>query len=145
MLWNQLNNAINLRNAQDQVLWSIIAVFLATNSILLVALFQSGSLPSKYYIGIVISAFGVALNLVWNNMQSRALRNIKRHEDLIETIEQELKISPDFATSPEIATERSKKYQSRWPEARTIMPIWSIVIGVFWLVALIFFIMKRSL
>src|SRR5689334_1105882 len=85
-LWTQLANALQLRSSQDQALWSGFGAGWVINAILLVALFPGGVLPSDP-VGMLISAFGALLALVWYAIQERALGHLMRHEALIAKLE----------------------------------------------------------
>jgi len=141
-LWSQLENAINLRSSEDQVLWSIFGTFWAANAILLIALFTTGDLPSNPTVGVVIASVGTALSLIWHGIQSRALGHVKRHEELMKTLEEELQIPPCFAVSAEINRSSYDQYLRRGFRARTLMPLCSLGGAVLWILALIFFVVK---
>lgn len=140
-LWRQLNNAIHLRSAQDQVLWSIFGVFWAANAILLVALFQNGQIPASA-IGIVISVVGALLSLVWHQIQGRALGNVFKHEALIERLELRLEIPENLATSGNINKEDYNRFLGRGIRARQLMPICSIIAAIVWALAFLFFVVR---
>lgn len=140
-LWRQLGNAIHLRSAQDQVLWSIFGVFWAANAILLVALFQSGAAPTNP-IGMVISGVGALLSFVWYRIQGRALGHVRRHETLMERLERQLEIPEDLATSGNINQEDYNRFLSRGIRARQLMPICSLVAVILWVLAFLFFFVK---
>ena len=131
-LWRQLGNAIHLRSAQDQVIWSIFGVFWAANAILLVALFSSEAYP-RYVVGTIISVVGFFLSLAWHGIQCRALRYIRRHETLRDRIERQLSIPTELATSVRI---------NHGIPARRIMPICSLVAAILWALAFLFFFVK---
>ena len=141
-LWSQLGNAINLRSSQDQVLWSIFGAFWAANAILLVALFTTGDLPSNPAVGLIVAGVGVSLSLIWHGIQNRALGHVKRHEELMKTLEEALDIDPRFAVSPEINRSNYDLFLRRGPSARTLMALCSLGGAVLWTLVLIFFVVK---
>lgn len=145
-LLQQLGNAIHLRSAQDQVLWSIFGVFWAANAILLVALFPQGHFPT-YPIGFIISVVGMLFSLVWYKIQGRALGHIDRHENLMEILEKklvELDMPQEYAVSAKINKDNKCSFKSI--PARKLMPICSQVVAILWaigaLIFLILFIVK---
>jgi len=138
-LWNQLANAIDLRNAQDQVLWSIFGTFWAANAILLVALFPSGRFPKVPAVGIIISLVGMIMSLIWYGMQRRALGHLNRHEELITEIETRLGIDQKLATSARINDESYARNLGGGIAARWLMKISSIIVAGFWAIMLGFF------
>jgi len=137
-LWSQLGNAIHLRSAEDQVLWSIFGVFWAANAILLVALFQGGKFPT-FSVGMVISVVGTLLSIVWHKIQGRALGHVKRHEELMKRLERELGFEDKYAVSAEINREGYSKYLGKGKPARKLMPICSLVAAILWGLAFIVF------
>src|SRR3989442_6290509 len=86
---NRLENAISLRSSQDQVLWTIYGLFSATNSLFLVALFQTGTFP-KAAVGVVVSIVGLPVSIAWLLIQRRALAHIANYDDIIRKIDPEL-------------------------------------------------------
>ncbi|HUY12786.1 MAG TPA: hypothetical protein VMX16_04030 [Terriglobia bacterium] len=139
-MWTQIQNAIALRSSQDQVLWSIFGTFWAANAILLVALFTTGDLPKNRWVGIVISAVGLAIALVWRAIQKRALGHIARLEELIRKIEEDLRVEPRLAVSAEINREDYQRYVGKSIfSARTVMPLCSAGSAFLWIVAMLFF------
>jgi len=101
-LFLQLQNAIALRSAQDQVLWTILGFFGATNAVLLSVIFSNGDFPKTYWVAAIAVAGGMLLSLAWSSIQSRALGHIRRHEALMESLERELSIPPGLAVSGSI-------------------------------------------
>jgi len=140
-LWRQLNHAISLRSAEDQVLWSIFGVFWVANAILLVALSQNGQIPISA-IGIVISVVGALLSIVWHQIQGRALGHVFRYEALVEKIERELAIPPNHATSDNINQEDYNRFLGRGIRTRQLMPICSLVASILWTLTLLFFLVR---
>ena len=140
-LWRQLDNAIRMRSAQDQVLWSIFGVFWAANAILLVALFSDGIYP-RYVVGTVISGVGFMMSLVWHLIQRRALGHVMRHEALIETIEIQLKIPTEFANSGKVNYKDYQYFLGHGVPARKIMPSCSFLTMILWALGFLFFIIK---
>jgi hypothetical protein len=146
-LLQQLGNAIKLRSAQDQVLWSIFGVFWAANAILLVALFPKGYFPT-YLVGLIISLVGLFLAIVWYKIQNRALGHVKLYEDLMKELENKLDMPSECAVSPGINEVLYKKYLAEGTHARELMPMCSRVMMGLWafgaLIFLIFLIVKLT-
>jgi hypothetical protein len=138
-LWGQLANAINMRSAQDQVLWSIFGTFWAANAILLVALFTTGTMPTSPVVGIVVSIVGAVLSSAWYAMQARALGHLMRYEELIKRIENKLNFDPEYAISAEINRQAYDQYLGKGPRARKLMKACSIIGAASWVVACGFF------
>lgn len=136
-LWAQLGNAIELRSAQDQVVWAIFGIFWAANALLLVALFNNGSTPHDPLAGRVVGAVGIALSVVWFLIQRRALGHLVRHEKLMAKIEVALGISPDFAVSADVNRAAFKEYVRPGPRARHVMPACSVLGALGWTALLI--------
>jgi len=88
-MWHQLENVIKLRSTEDQISWSIFGIFWAANAILLVALFQNGTMPHGT-VGIVIALVGFGLSFVWHRIQNRALKYVEMYEAIIEKLEKPL-------------------------------------------------------
>ncbi len=132
-LWTQLKNAINLRSAEDHVLWNIFGIFAAANAILFVALFQTGDFPANSFVGVIISIAGLSFSVVWFLIQRRALGHIKRYEALMERVENKLRFKPDYAVSGKINEDDYNKYVGKSPRVRTVMQIFSVLAGLGWL------------
>ncbi|MFA7157968.1 MAG: hypothetical protein WC299_01600 [Kiritimatiellia bacterium] len=141
-LWNQLGHAIDLRSNEDQSLWTIFATFWGTNSILLVALFNTGDIPSNPVVGIVIAAVGVLFSMIWHGIQKRALGHLIRYEELMCAIETKLRIPPNLATSGEINREAFIANLGFSPKARTLMKLCSLTGVLLWVFALVLFVVK---
>lgn len=141
-LWSQLSNSANLRSSQDQVLWTIFGAFWATNAILLVALFTTGDLPTNHWVGVVVAAIGVALSLVWHQIQNRALHHIVRHETTMYAIESQLRVSPRFAVSARLSEATASRDSQPKPRARSLMPLCSAAGAICWVLALVAFAFK---
>lgn len=106
-LWKQLDNVVSLRSSQDSVLWQAFSLFLASNGVLLVALFTTGKFPDRE-VGQIVSAVGVLASVVWGLVQRRALAHITAYETLLKRIEGSL------------FRERDRKHsiQEVWKEVR---------------------------
>ena len=139
-LFEQLRNAIHLRSAQDQVLWTIFGIFGAANAILLVALFQNK--PGCSWV--IISLAGMSASIVWRKLLGRALGHIKRHEELMKKLEFRLQIEKELAVSREINREAYDKHLGKGTSARDLMMIFSLGVAIAWGFALIWSIIKLS-
>lgn len=138
--WSQLANAIQMRSTQDQVLWSILGTFWATNALLLVALFTTGDLPKNPIVGIAVAVAGVLVSLVWYLIQNRALGHIARHEQLMKSLEQALELDSELT----ITNTKSYRQYMRGPPARVVMRALSMVVLVLWAVTLFLFLGRAS-
>ncbi len=141
-LWTQLKNAINLRSAEDHVIWNIFGIFWAASALLLVALFRTGDFPENSAVGIIISGVGLSLSIAWSLIQRRSLGHIKRHEKLMKRLEQKLEFDPDYAVSAEINTEDYDQCVGKGPAARTVMTWFSRAPIIGWGVFLTYFIWR---
>ena len=83
----QLQNAVALRNGQDQVLWTIAGFFGASNAVLLAGLFQTGQFPTDHWVPAILIAAAVVLSAAWSEIQRRALGHIDRHERVMYELE----------------------------------------------------------
>jgi hypothetical protein len=92
----QLSNVVNRSAYEDTVVWAIFGTFWAANALLLVALFSQGDFPRHSAVGIIISAAGTVVSVAWFLIQRRAIAHLKRWEDIIEAIEEELRIPANF-------------------------------------------------
>lgn len=88
----QLQNVTSLRIDEHNTWVTLFSTCLATTALLLIALFNTGSLPIKS-VGIIICSFGFFISLVYFYVQNRALVAMKNWEKAIEQIEVELKKS----------------------------------------------------
>lgn len=141
-LWAQLTNAINLRSAQDQVIWSIFGTFWATNAILLVALFTGGGLPTDPIVGVVVGAVGMVISFIWHTIQNRAQGHIMRHEELMERLEKKLGVNPEYAVSARLNRQAYDKYLRGGLPARTLMKAASIGGTVAWFAVFVVFLQR---
>lgn len=143
LLESQLNNVISARSSQDQILWSIIGIFGATNAILLVALFPSGDLPKNPIIGILICTVGLLISFTWTLMQRRALSHIYYLEDLRAIIERDLGIESRFSISPILNQELASKYLLKRPRARDLIKAFDWGMIILWILGLLAFISMK--
>ena len=137
-LWTQLANAINLRSSQDQALWSGFGAYWVVNALLLVALVPSGILPSDP-VGMLMSAFGSLLSLIWYAVQARALGHLLRHEALITKLEAAIGFDPAYAVSGELNQALYDTYLKQGLKARNVMKVSSLGGAAFWLMLLAVF------
>jgi hypothetical protein len=131
-LFLQLQNAIALRSAQDQVLWTILGFFGATNAVLITAIFSSGDLPKTYIIPAFVIPTGMALCFAWNTIQARALGHIKRHEALMARLETALALPHAIATSSKLNRELYEEFLEGGRPARSIMPLFGWLALLMW-------------
>ncbi len=126
--WDQLRNAIHLRSAQDQVLWTIFGIFGAANAILLVALFQN----EPGYPWVIISLAGVSASIVWHLLLRRALGHVEMYKKIIEELERRLQIEPELALSGHINEEAFDKHLGKGTPARDLMRWFSLGVAIAW-------------
>lgn len=89
LLSSQLTRAVTLVTKQDQVVWTIFGIFWAANALLVVALFTTGALP-KPVVGLVVSAVGIGLSVLWTLVQGRALKFLGFYEKVMADLEERL-------------------------------------------------------
>lgn len=142
-LWTQLRNAISLRTAENQALWSIFGIFAAANAIALVALFTTGDLPASR-VGIIISAAGAIFSIVWYMVLRRALGHVYRYENLMRRIEDKLGFDHDYAVSAEINRRDYDRYLRKRPRARTVMLVCTVGAFLLWALLLSYFVLRTS-
>ncbi|MBI2980431.1 MAG: hypothetical protein HYY41_06380 [Chloroflexi bacterium] len=143
-MWHQLENAIKLRSTEDQISWSIFGIFWAANAILLVAVFQNGTVPHGTA-GIIIALVGFGLSFVWHKIQNRALNYVIFYEAVIEKLERALKIEGEYAVSGKISGEAWETIIGRgirvrqWMRGSTwvVMILWGIALAVFFVTLIV--------
>ena len=132
-LWRQLENAISLRSSQDSVLWQAFSLFLATNGVLLVALFTTGKFPT-WEVAQIVAAVGMLMSGVWGLIQHRALARIKIFEHLLKDIDGKLFDGYDDKYSIGTALKKIRPP----PRARHIMTLTVFITLFGWFLAFIF-------
>ncbi len=131
-----LQNFSNLRQGQDQVLWSIFGAFWGTNALLLISFFSANDKWSNYQVGIVVSIVGFIISSFWILIQSRTIDRLRMYEDSIQYIEKKLSLKKElraFSKAPKPSIDLNIK-------ARFVMKFNSFIIWLSWLVALVCFI-----
>jgi hypothetical protein len=129
-------------NNTNDVVWTLFGIFFAVNSVLLVALFQSGKFPEAPA-GSVISSAGALIALVWALFERRVLAHKERFEALIRRIEERLEIPIEYCTSRKTNREDWQKYmEGKGPGARPLLSISAWGSFVLWLVALLIFLCR---
>ncbi len=142
--WKQLSNAVALGAKQDQIVWTVFGVFWAANAVLLVALFATGDLPERR-VGIIASAFGIALSAVWWRVERRAIEYLGAYEEVIRRLERRLLGEPSqFALSRGLNEELFEKKVQGSSVRPLVEGVCIVFIGV-WLGALIFFVLSALL
>jgi hypothetical protein len=131
-LFVQLQNAISLRTAQDQVLWTILGFFGATNAVLITAMFSSGDFPKSFLIPTFVVPTGMALCIAWNSIQRRALGHINRHEALATSIETALDIPSNLSTSSKLNVDLYAQFLGSGTPARALMPLIGWITLLMW-------------
>ncbi len=84
----QLQNVTSLRTDEHNTWVTFFSTCLATTALLLIAIFNSGDLPTKN-VGIIICSFGCFTSLIFFLVQNRALISMKTWERAIDQIEKE--------------------------------------------------------
>jgi hypothetical protein len=131
-LFIQLTNAIAMRSAQDQVLWTILGFFGATDAVLLSSMFSSGNFPKDGNIALILVLVGLFVSFFWHCIQSRALGHIKRHENTIKNIEVRLGIPGEFAVSAQIDKQGFERHLGRQIPARVLLSKLGWLSGLLW-------------
>jgi hypothetical protein len=127
-----------MASSQDQVIWSIFGTFWAANAVLLVALFATGSPPTSFTVGRVVTGAGFVLSLAWHLIQGRALGHLLRFENLVEKLEERLHIAPELSISGHRNEVDYKNYVSGLP-ARVVMKFCSAGATILWFLAALFY------
>ncbi len=131
-LWKQLENAISLRSSENSALWQAFSLFLATNGVLLIALFTAGKLPMRD-VALIVSGVGIVISILWTLVQRRPLAHIKAYEGLRDTIENKLFEGYDTTYSIKNAVDAVHS----WLSARQIMSATTIITLIVWTIAFI--------
>jgi hypothetical protein len=131
-LFSQLSNAIAMRSAQDQALWTILGFFGATDAVLLSSVFSNGSLPKDGNIALILIMTGLFISFFWHSIQSRALGHIKRHEDTIRSIETRLGIPGEFAITAHIGSLGYERHLGKLIPARVLLSKLGWLSGILW-------------
>lgn len=119
------NKLINMQQSEARLHWQRNNVFLVVSSILLLALSQFENL----LIQIIISIFGLLLNISWLFIQQRSSSYIKNFKDQAKSLENDFKI-------PEIFSGKIKGF-----EMRRIAYSLPIVFIALWITLIIIFIL----
>jgi hypothetical protein len=145
-LLDQLSRATDLFCSEDQVLWSIFGAFWGANTVLLVALFATGTLPSNHLVGIVISSVGAFLSITWHVIQERAIGHLFRFEMLVDRLERKAGIPTEFATSRTINQGDYLVCLGRTKtSARTLMRACSVIAAALWIFASVYFVWLQAM
>ena len=134
-LEHQLELVVSSRVGEDQVTWTIFAIFWAAQVLLVGVLFQ-GAFPPHPVIGLVVSALGIAMSIAWGLTQSRSLAHLKRFEDLTKSIEEQLRKAGHLNEEHQLTM--SCRF-SGFP-ARTVMRVCCWVTALAWLGSSVVFI-----
>jgi hypothetical protein len=135
----QLKHVMDYDNNTNDVIWALFGIFFAVNSVLLVALFQSGDFP-KPPAGTIISLAGALMSLVGALFHRRVLAHKERFEALIRRIEEDLNIPVEYRTSRKTNKEDWQKYmEGKGPGARPLLSASTWGSFAMWLAALLTF------
>lgn len=126
-----------MRSSQDQVLWNTFGIFTATNTLLLIALFQTGHLPLDSMVGLVVSGFGIVMSLAGILVQFRALGHIQRHEQLIKRLDEQLVKDPKDASLSLYYKEDFGGLMC-YPRARDVMRVSGAIFLIAWVVIFLY-------
>ena len=142
---DQLSRAADLRSSEDQVLWSIFGAFWGANTVLLVALFATGTLPTNHFVGLVVSLVGAFLSVTWHIIQKRAIGHLERFELLMDRLERKLDIPTDYAVSSRINVADYKACLGRTKtSARTLMRACSLLAATLWILGFVYFVWLQA-
>ncbi|PYX05111.1 MAG: hypothetical protein DMG88_22550 [Acidobacteria bacterium] len=134
----QLQHFIDYDNNVNDVIWNLFGIFFAVNSVLLVALFQSGKFPTPP-VGFVISLAGALMSLVWALFHRRVLAHKERFEALIKGIEEDLEIPVKYRTSRKVNEYGEMFLAGKGPGARPLLLVSTWGSFAIWLAALVSF------
>lgn len=137
-LGDQLNRAATLRGNQDQVVWRAFAAFWGSNSLLLVALSQRGSLLEQPGLVTAVTLAGTFLSMSWWQILRRTIGHLSRYEAIIETIERKLDLPCEVAFSGNINLEDCRRYMPGGPRGRPIMLLCCLAGGVLWFIGFVY-------
>lgn len=139
VLWAQLQHVIDYDNNTNDVIWTLFGIFFTANSVLLVALFQSGDFP-RPLAGTIISLAGALMSLVWTLFHRRVLAHKERFEALTKRIEAELNIPPKYCTTRGTNIEDWEKYMGgKGPGARPLLLASSLGSFALWALGFLMF------
>lgn len=145
-LWKQLSLAISMRSSGDQITWTTLSIFFATNAVLLAALFRSGQYPNPW-IGAIISALAFSLSVLWCLITMRILERLGMHERIIRIIQSELFLDSrplwrQLAVCQKLTEAEDEHEIGRGARARVLIP-WALrIVAALWLVGLGCFLYK---
>ena len=139
--WNQLGNVVTMAAKEDQIIWAIFAVFWAANAVLLVALFTTGAIP-KDNVVMIISFVGLVLSLIWFFIQRRAIKWLIYYENIINRIEDELKIPDHISISTYKNKELYDRIVGKGVRVRKLMIRSGVVSTSIWLIIFVVFTIK---
>ena len=143
---DQLGRAADLRSSEDQVLWTIFGAFWGANTVLLVALFATGTLPTNYFVGIMVSAVGALLSIIWHIIQQRAIGHLERFETLMDRLERKLAVPADCAVSAKINVTDYEACLGRTKgSARTLMRACSFLAASLWILGVGYFVWLQAM
>ena len=128
----QISSISSLRTDEHYTWVNIFITCLGTNALLLIALFNSGSLPEKIP-GIIICTFGFTISLIYIRIQNRALVTMKGYEKALKKAHKALALYD--------STLYIKK--AKYLGARTVMTIFTVIQMVAWFAGIIFFINNK--
>ncbi len=132
-MWSseQLQNVTSLRTDEHNTWVIFFSTCLVTTAILLIALFNSGSLPDKN-VGFIICLFGSIMSFVFLIIQNRALATMKTWEIAITEIEKELKLNSTSSFQ--------KPPKSKFLSGRILTTYITLIQIIGWIVGVIYFI-----
>jgi hypothetical protein len=140
-LWDQLANALGQVAKQDQIAWVIFSVFWAADAVLLVALFTTGQAPMPL-VGIVVCLIGFALSYVWTVIEKRAIGYLRFYEKVVDALERQLNIPPEFALSGAI-NERFRT-EVTGPSTRPLVIWCGRISAILWIGGLLWFVYRLA-
>ena len=138
-LWSILTLATNIRNSEDQVLWTFSGIFGAANSLLIAVYFSSQTILDDGNLGrILIPVVGIILSLFWDVLNSRAMKIIKMMERIKFKIESIVIKNPEYATHADVNITLAKEFKlKRGVKGRFLIRIFGKIFILIWIIPLI--------
>lgn len=144
--WQQLANVVTARNNIDQIVWIVFGIFWTVNTLLLIALFSGGRLPTDSVVGQVLCIAGLAFCLVWYLIQRRALAYLAYFDAIVQEIETSVlrgNVKMAMSTKLNVATSEGTVRKSK-PGIRPLMAWCYRVVFFVWLFGASLFLMSDS-
>jgi len=128
----QLANAVAMAVKADQIVWAVFAVFAAATPVLIVALFPSGNLASRW-VGVAVCVLGLAVSVVWRVVLGRGLLYLDEAEKRVQSLEERLEVPANLSVAFKLGGQ----------SARPVLKGCAVGVILLWLLSLILFLFVR--